>query len=112
MPRRVVISPKDMPPMAGESWWIVHPNNGNVIFSAPVGAVTVCIYDYRAFCKDVAYTITDNDELNARISIKCEQHDEVVEMPYYLFARYFDAEAFVRPACSERLVVDLTRFEG
>jgi hypothetical protein len=88
------LDPQQFPKEANESWWPVHPNNAAAEFRAPVGAVTVCLKSILDFKAGTVYTIVGNDEHHGWISLACTE--EVVEMPYYLFARHFDAEAFVR----------------
>lgn len=97
---RIKISTQEFPPRKGESWWIVHPNNGNVVFYAPIGAQTVCTNNFMSFNKGLAYNISDNDSVNGYITVQSQ--NEIVEMPYYLFARHFDAEAFVTPAANKQ----------
>jgi len=89
----------------GESWWIVHPNQKGVEFKVPSGGVTVCTSDFLDFKQNTVYTILGNDPHNGWITL--QSSIEVVEMPYYLFARYFDAEAFVRG-----ILNDPTELEG
>lgn len=94
------ITPDKIPPNQGESWWIVHPNNGNVVFYAPIGSVTMCIEAFMSFQQGKIYEIVDNNESKGYISLA--NSEEIVEMPYYLFARYFDAEVFVTSAANMR----------
>ena len=95
MPNLVTVSPEDYPIKKKESWWVVHPNNGNVEFSAPVGAITLCREGFLSFKKGTVYSITSNNEQTGHITLT--NKEDVVKMPYYVFARFFDAEAFVRP---------------
>lgn len=90
----VKLDPLQFPKEPNESWWPVHPNNANCEFNAPVGAITACLKSFLDFKAGVVYTIVGNDSSHGWISVACTE--EVVEMPYYLFARHFDAEAFVR----------------
>ena len=95
MPKVIRINPQEIPPKKDESWWIVHPNNGNVEFKVPPGAVTVCTKEFMSFRSGKVYPISYIDEQSGYITVK--NREEIVEMPYYIFGRYFDAEAFVRP---------------
>jgi hypothetical protein len=88
------LDPQDHPLNKGESWWIVNPNNGNAEFVAPSGAITVCLECFLTFEEGYVYPVLNNDTNNGWITLGC--HSVIVEMPYYVFARYFDAEAFVR----------------
>ena len=82
----------DFPLVPGEGWWIVHPNNGIVEFRLPLGAVTVCLDDLLAFKRGVLYKVLKNE--NGWITVA--SMEGIYEMPQYIFARYFDAEVFVR----------------
>jgi hypothetical protein len=88
------VNPAEEPPLKGESWWVVHPNNKRCVFDAPIGAITICQKSYRGFREGTVYQIAGNDTNSGWITMA--NQEEVVQMPYYLFARYFDAEAFVR----------------
>jgi len=88
------INPLHDPLREGESWWIVHPNQSKSEFKVPAGGITVCIEDFESFTQSVAYTVLGDDPHNGWITVK--SLTEIIEMPYYVFARYFDAEAFVR----------------
>ena len=95
------IEPDMFPIEKGESWWVVSPNLKNCEFCAPAGAITICtsyltIPPTRmvSFSAGVIYQITGTDDISGYITVK--NKEEIVEMPYYVFARYFDAEAFVR----------------
>lgn len=90
----IKMSPLEFPIESGESWWVTHPNNAAAEFYAPVGAVTACMKSLLDFRVGTVYTIVGNDSDHGWITVACTE--EVVEMPYYLFARHFDAEAFVR----------------
>lgn len=97
---RRVIQAKSYPIQEGESWWVVHPNNGNVEFFAPIGAITVCTKAFEGIEANSIVHISDNDEAKGYISITFEE--DTFEIPYYIFARYFDAEAFVKAIGSSR----------
>lgn len=90
----IKLDPHDYPLVEGESWWVCHPNEGNSEFVAPAGAITVCLKGFLDFEGGKVYSILRSDDNSGWISLGCSS--EVVEMPYYVFARYFDAEAFVR----------------
>jgi hypothetical protein len=90
----IKINPLEFSIEPGESWWPIHPNNANCEFNAPVGAVTFCMKSLLDFKAGTVYTIVGNDSNHGWITVACTE--EVIEMPYYLFARHFDAEAFVR----------------
>ena len=94
MLKKIKLDPQEFPIKQGESWHLVHPNNANCEFYAPPGAVTVCTTDFMSFMNGVAYEVLSSDRHNGWITIANSY--ERVEMPYYVFARYFDAEAFVR----------------
>lgn len=101
------LNPQDYPLKQGESWWVVSPNNGNAEFVAPPGAITVCLKGFLGFDGGMIYPVLNNDNNNGWITLGCR--NEIVEMPYYVFARFFDAEAFVRgrvkdPSALERAV--------
>ena len=88
------IDPMEFPLQEGESWWVVHPNSPNTEFKIPAGGITVCIQDFMGFVKNIAYTILGDDSHNGWVTVQSSY--EIVEMPYYVFARYFDAQAFIR----------------
>lgn len=90
----LVINAEKYPPLNGESWWIVHPNRKGCEFRAPIDAVTICMEsldDY--FQKNEMARIHSVDNTKGRISVKCSSG--IVDMPFYFFGRYFDAEVFV-----------------
>lgn len=89
---RTKITQEDYPLMPGESWWIVNPNSGGSEFVLPLGASTACLLSLLDFKPGIVYSVhTDSDGW-----VCVTNKDHVVEMPQYLFARYFDAEVFVR----------------
>jgi len=88
------LNPHNYPLQQGESWWIVHPNQSNCEFKVPAGGITVCTESFLAFNQNTAYTVLGDDPHNGWITV--QSSIDIVEMPYYVFARYFDAEAFVR----------------
>ena len=98
------IDPMDYPLSIGESWWVIHPNSGEAELSIPVGAPAVCTKDFLdIFKKNAPYRIAHVDDSQGWISIESPV-GEVVEMPRYIFARHFDAVAYIRRsgnACSE-----------
>lgn len=88
------ISPESEPLKSGESWWIINPNNGYCEFSAPQGCYARCTKRFQDFMPDVMYEITGNEPNCGWISLRV--FEDVYRMPYYVFARYFDSEAFVK----------------
>ena len=88
------VDPLDFPLEEGESWWVVHPNRSMCEFKVPDNAITVCTETFLGYMKGIVYSIIKNDSDNGWITLKSDS--QVTEMPYYVFARYFDAEAFVR----------------
>jgi len=91
----VCIEPEEFPIKEGESWWVVHPNQSTCVFKAPVTAMAFCLQDLRDLFKSgTVYTIVKNDEHGGWITLRSGVR--YIEMPYYVFARYFDAEAFIR----------------
>jgi len=88
------VDPLKYPRDKGESWWIVHPNYSKCEFKIPEGGAAICIVPFLHFKHGVAYSIVDNDENNGWLSIDSSAF--TTRMPYYIFARYFDAEAFIR----------------
>jgi hypothetical protein len=106
------ILPESFPMKPGESWWIIHPNNAYAEFIAPVGAMTICKEDFLNFKRDILYMIIGNDNNNGWITLKTE--DMVVLMPYYVFARYFDAEVFIKNIAQVRVSSnrDIEKFYG
>lgn len=92
--RRIKIDPIDFPIRPGEPWYIVHPNNAKCEFRVPSGAITVCTMDFLdVFKQNVAYNVISADNHNGWVVV--EGGGDLYEMPQYLFARHFDAEAFV-----------------
>jgi hypothetical protein len=98
------LDPHCYPLALGESWWIVHPNNGTSEFVAPVGAIAFCTEDFLSFGCGTVYSILNNDSDNGWITLASYSH--IVEMPYYVFARHFDAEAFVRGRMPDPTVLE------
>lgn len=103
--RRLKIDPQQHPIQKGESWWVVHPNTAGSEFRIPSGAITVCLEDLLIFKKDIAYNVVALDAHNGWITV--EGSGDLYEMPQYLFARHFDAEAFVvgRPTEDEATAI-------
>lgn len=92
--QRFRIDPREHPKRPEESWWIVHPNAGGVEFRLPNGAVTVCTEDLApVFKAATAYNVIGADNHNGWVTV--EGGGDLYDMPQYLFARHFDAEAFV-----------------
>ena len=92
--RYIKLNPMEYPLKKGESWYLTHPNNKNCEFKVPQGGVTLCMNSLFDFTAGRIYEISDNDPDNGWITVACKE--TVVKMPYYVFARYFDAECFVR----------------
>lgn len=90
----IKINPLDYPLEKGESWWICHPNESNSEFKVPRGAVTLCLDNILGFAAGKTYKVSDNDHTNGWLTVIGKEL--TVRMPYYLFARCFDAECFVR----------------
>lgn len=92
------VDPKSIPLKEGESWWVVHPNSGNVEFFIPNNAAAVCTSSFMVFNALSAYDIIFHDRENGWVTVV--GNDTLYEMPEYIFARHFDAEAFIRSAKS------------
>ena len=90
----ITLNPINYPLEKGESWYVVHPNQQNVEFRVPEGAVTLCTSSLLDFQTGRTYEIYHNDPNNGWLSVMSKER--MVKMPYYVFARYFDAECFVR----------------
>ena len=90
----VTLNPTDFPMQKGESWWIVSPNNGNAEFDAPIGSWTLWNEQVLGFSPGTMYEITDNEKDSGWITVGSKE--TCARMPYYVFARHFDAECFVR----------------
>jgi len=97
-----VLKAVDYPMIPGqERWFYVDPNNSYCEFSVPQNAAAVCVQPLlQKFEVNKAYQISDYDRENGWVSVWAgsETGDDVYRMPLYVFARYFDAEAFVRRA--------------
>ena len=92
----IKVDPMDYPLMVGESWWVIHPNSGEAEISIPIGAPAVCTQDFlKCFKKNAPYRIANVDDAKGWISIE-NSDSSIVEMPRYVFARYFDAVAYIR----------------
>lgn len=87
------INPEEYPPKNGESWWVVHPNRNGCEFRVPMGAVSPCCSSIGPFEIQKAYSVISCDNHNGWVTLRCG--DDLYDMPQYLFARHFDAEAFV-----------------
>lgn len=90
--KRLVISPEKNPRKKGESWYVVHPNAKGCRFSIPYMAVTVCTEDLVECRKNTVYPVFAEGDLGW-VMVRTTTADYV--MPEYVFARHFDAEAFV-----------------
>jgi len=102
--KRTRIDPMDFPLIRGESWWVVHPNRGDCEFKVPSGAITVCIESFLCFLEGKVYSILSNDAHNGWVAVASKE--EIIEMPHYVFARYFDAEAFVCGVLKDKSALD------
>jgi len=96
----VRVSPEQHPLKKGESWWVVHPNDGDLEFSIPRGAYSYCQRSFNQFEEGKTYPIVSNDKDNGWISIATT--NAVYEMPYYVFARYFDKDSFIKIAANRK----------
>jgi len=90
----IKIDPLDYPIKIDESWWFKNPNDAEYEFKVPVGSVSLCMENFQSFRRGIVYSITRNDSDTGWITLASVE--DIVEMPYYVFKRYFDAEAFVR----------------
>jgi hypothetical protein len=89
------IDPMDYPLVEGEQWWVVHPNDATCELKIVPGSPAVCkTKGIEAFDIGTAYRVASVDEHSGWISIL--KDNMVCEMPLYIFARFFDATAFVR----------------
>ena len=88
------IDPMEYPLSIGESWWIIHPNSNEGEIRIPVGAPAVCTQNFNDFVKNSPYRIVAVDDHNGWVSIELKPQ-YIVEMPRYIFARYFDAVAYI-----------------
>lgn len=92
--KKIKLNPMDYPLKEGESWWMVHPNDGKLVLKIPTGAPALSTENFLSFKKDKVYQITSVDDDQGWVTI--ENSEEVCEMPRYVFARYFDAVPFVK----------------
>lgn len=90
---RVRVDPMEYPLEKGESWWIVHPNTRAAEFRVPTGAITACLDGFLEFYVGKVYNVVSCDNHNGWVTLICGT--TIYDMPQYLFARKFDAEAFV-----------------
>lgn len=88
------VDPNSEPLKKGESWWIVHPNDGYTEFVVPSNSISFCRETFGVFKKGITYSVVGDKSESGWITLATKS--DIVEMPYYVFARYFDAEAFVR----------------
>jgi hypothetical protein len=92
--KQIKIDPNDYPLQEGESWWIVHPNYGKCQFKVPVGAICACLNKFLGIFHPMSiYTVTHVDDDKGWITVGTK--GTLVEMPRYVFARYFDANQFI-----------------
>jgi len=92
----IVLTAEKNPMIPGqERWFYIHPNDGSCEFFIPAGAAAICVKPLLGkFKENSPYIISNYDHEHGWISIALEE--DVYKMPLYLFARHFDAEAFVR----------------
>jgi hypothetical protein len=91
----IVLDPIEYPLKKGEKWFYVHPNDVNLELFIPAGAAAVCKNDLIGiFSKNTPYRIVNYDSTHGWVSVSID-NEKVYKMPVYLFARHFDAEAFV-----------------
>lgn len=98
----IKIDPMDHPLLMGESWWVVHPNDGKAELRIPIGAPAVCKEPFvEKFTRNVPYRIVDVNDAHGWVSVEGKDRT-IVEMPRYVFARYFDAVAYIKCLDGER----------
>lgn len=96
------LNPVEHPLIKGESWWIVHPNSAGAEFIIPARAITACLKDFMDFKKGTLYSIRNAEEdgwvdvIAVDTLTESNSIEKIICMPQYIFARYFDAEVFVR----------------
>jgi hypothetical protein len=103
------VSQHEFPRYREESFWIGDPNNSYCKFIAPIGAQAYCTESFMNFNKGTLYEITNNNSDFGWITLRSQE--DIVEMPYYMFARYFDAECFMRHT-SSKPTQELETFES
>ena len=106
--KSVFIDPTEFPRLPGESWWVVHPNSAGAQFCIPVGAVTPCIKDFKEFKEGVVYSIAEGQKGWVVVTVNSTPY----HMPQYLFARHFDAEAFVIGSATLEEIANAKPFDG
>lgn len=89
------ISPKSEPLKEGESFWVISPNDGQLELDFPNGSYCICTKSWEDFEKDVIYPIVGSSTDIGYISLLAKS-TIVYNMPHYVFARYFDINAFVK----------------
>ena len=101
----VKVDPMDYPLSIGESWWVIHPNNAEAELDIPIGAPAVCTRDFmNRFVKNSPYRIVNVDNSRGWVSIESVD-STIVEMPRYIFARHFDAVAYIK-SCDKKVSED------
>lgn len=91
----VLLDPIEYPLEKGENWFAVHPNDANLELFFPAGAAAVCKKNLNEiFLQNIPYRITNYDRTHGWVSVSTD-NNMVYKMPVYLFARHFDAEAFI-----------------
>lgn len=108
----IKINTLEYPPKEGESWWVVHPNSGVTDFVIPESAVTACTKDFMDFKKGVIYKVQKSNFVGwicvlvvDKLEDPANHKEIVVDMPEYIFARYFDAEVFVCGRAKENTLI-------
>ena len=92
----IKIDPMDYPMAIGESWWVIHPNDSEAQIDIPIGAPAVCTQNFQElFVKNSPYRIVNVDDCKGSVTVESPENG-MVEMPRYIFARYFDTVAFIR----------------
>ena len=51
------IDPMKYPLKEGESWWMVHPNDGKLELKIPIGAPAFCVQEFLDFGKGKIYKV-------------------------------------------------------
>jgi len=107
--RRLRVDPMEYPIEKGESWYLVHPNTNGSEFRIPAGAITLCLEDFLDFKKNTVYSVLSADNHNGWVTVA--SGSTLYDMPQYLFARKFDAEAFVVGRVDPAEMENATKFD-
>ena len=92
------IEQSDYPLNKGESWWIINPNSSGGEFIVPSGAATACLTNFMEFKAGIIYRV----DIKEDGWVCAINGDHVIEMPQYVFAKFFDAEIFIRGRVSRK----------